>query len=306
MDPAAATFDTQNLDRFLQRVQSYTRDLIFTQKGVEQVHHYTDLGGLSGIIGRQDLWLTHARFSNDDEEMTHGYGVAQAVIDERLTRADPASKLYLERLRAAVTTPEPEPVYICCFCKSGDLLSQWRGYGANGNGVSLAFDPAAFDFVTGPDSPGFGLVRLWSVFYDPAVQQSIMESAVEFGLHEGIGLDDQVRRASEAIRFFIPTFKNEAFSEEGELRLIFTPNAAAVPAPPEPEFREARGMLIPYYRLQALRNTSATPPARLPIVGVCIGPGPRKELNAQSARMLLSSAAMPKVNVEVSTTPYRG
>jgi hypothetical protein len=28
-------------------------------------------------------------------------------------------------------------VYLTCFCESGDLLSQWRAYGANGGGYSL-------------------------------------------------------------------------------------------------------------------------------------------------------------------------
>ena len=32
------------------------------------------------------------------------------------------------------------PAFIASFTEDGDLLSQWRGYGAGGDGVSIGFD----------------------------------------------------------------------------------------------------------------------------------------------------------------------
>lgn len=298
--------DVASLEQFLERVSSYTPNLIYTKGAVQRVHHYTDLGGLNGIISNQDLWLTHARFSNDDEEMTHGQGIAREVIEARLSgRPKAGERACLDRLSDTLADSDADSVYICCFCTKGDLLSQWRGYGANGTGVSLAFDPEGFSFITGPDSPRFGLLRLWSVFYRHDTQRNIVNQAIDFGLQTGRTAEDRARRAADAIRFFIPTFKNERFAEEEEIRLIFTPDPRCVPPPPSPDFRVARGMLVPYYRLQALHGD---PPTRhpLPLREIRVGPSTRKALNAQAAQMLLSKALVQGVRVAVSDTPYRG
>ena len=298
--------DVPSVEQFLERVRSYTPDLIYTKGAIDRIHHYTDLAGLAGIVGSQDLWLTNARFSNDDEEMTHGYGVVRTVIEQRLAGALlPGEKECLEELQRLLADPEAEAVYICCFCQDGDLLSQWRGYGANGSGVSLAFDPAGFSFVTGPDSPRFGLVRLWSVFYDDPIQRNLVNEAILFGLQFPGTPEQQARRAADAIRFFLPTFKNARFKEENEIRLIFTPDPNCNPPPPPPDFRVARGMLVPYYRLQVLQGNRSAPHP-LPMRALRVGPSVSKGLNAQAARMLLAKAGRPEVTVDVSSTPYRG
>ena len=30
--------------------------------------------------------------------------------------------------------------YVCCFSEEKDLLSQWRGYGSDGNGIAIGFN----------------------------------------------------------------------------------------------------------------------------------------------------------------------
>ena len=296
--------DIASLNAFLARVQSYTPDLIYFQGDVTTVHHYTDLEGLRGIVGAHDLWLTHSRYSNDDEELTHGYGVVRKVISEAQAQSVGRARTnYLKALQEELDGSTAEPVYICCFCQSGDLLSQWRGYGANGAGVSLSFDPARFSYITGPDSPSYGLLRMWSVFYADTTQRSIVNEALQFGSEASMPLKQQVARAADAIRFFIPTFKNALFAEEKEVRLIFTPAASA--DVPHPDFRVSRGMLVPYYRLQAL----AGGPERartLPLTGLRVGPSARKDLNAEAARLLLAKAGYAALPVDLSSTPYRG
>ena len=304
MAAVGRALDIDSLNVFLARVSSYTPDLIYCQGDVTSVHHYTDLDGLRGIVGAHDLWLTHSRYSNDDEELTHGYGVVRKVITESLAGPVGLERAnYLKALQEELDGSTAEPVYICCFCQSGDLLSQWRGYGANGAGVSLGFNPAHFSYITGPDSPSYGLVRMWSVFYDDATQRSIVNEALEFGAEASLPLDQQVARAADAIRFFIPTFKNALFAEEKEVRLIFTPSANA--HVPHPDFRVSRGMLVPYYRLQALAGGSdhARP---LPLTGLRIGPSARKDLNAEAARLMLAKAGYSALLIERSSTPYRG
>src|SRR5687768_16098272 len=68
------------LHAFLESIRSYAPDLIFAPGDGKPVYHYTDLGGLVGIIEKSDLWLTHASYLNDAEEMKHGREVALDVL----------------------------------------------------------------------------------------------------------------------------------------------------------------------------------------------------------------------------------
>jgi hypothetical protein len=139
-------------------------------------YHYTDMNGLIGIVEKHDLWLTNSRYSNDAEEMTHGLTVAKKVIDDAITTG--AHDLsYLQPLSTAVR--QSEGVYMCCFCEKDNLLSQWRGYGANGTCVSLQFAPKEFADIAGPDNP-HGLLRFWKVFYQPQTQADIIAQAVTY------------------------------------------------------------------------------------------------------------------------------
>jgi hypothetical protein len=128
-------------------------------------------------------------------------------------------------------------------------------------------------------------------------------------------VEQLAQKAADAIEFFIPTFKNPHFFEENEWRLIYTPrpDAAGLVPVPKPHFRVSRNMLVPYYSLQDLKKASenpspppGAPPTQLPLLGVHIGPSPSKQLNAQSAKMLLAQHGYPGAALRISDIPYRG
>jgi hypothetical protein len=296
--------DFATLTSFLEQVKSYTPDLIFVKDPSQALYHYTDLGGLQGILQNDDLWLTHSRYLNDDEEITHGYRIVKTVIEEEQNKPKLTKERqkFLAGLFELVKEPSEEGVYICSFCLDDNLLSQWRGYGANGMGVSLKFDPSGFSYITGGDSPKNGLMRLWKVFYPADTQKEIIRQAINFGFKQKVKtVQEKADKAAYAIQFFIPTFKNAGFVEEKECRLIFTPSPDFAG---HPRFRVARGMLIPYYSLKEL--TSVTPTARkLPLTGVRVGPSSNKRLNVESTRMVLNQTGY-SVRVDVSETSFRG
>ncbi len=292
------------LMEFLNSVQSETQALIFGPQEGKSIFHYTNLQGLQGIVQNHDLWLTHSRYSNDEEEITHGYKIVKEVIDEKrqnaLLQYNPE---FFTHLAACIKEPTPEGVYICCFCLDDNLLSQWRSYGANGNGVSIGLDPHEFDFITGQDSPHGGLMRLWKVFYDVERQKRIVGQAVDFAYNRlNDPVDERARLAASVIQFFIPTFKNEGFREERECRLIFTPSPGFQDPP---KFRVSKDMLVPYYSLKQLGG-SPNANRMLPITRLTIGPCVNKKLNTQSAQMLLTNSGYTSVIVDSSNTPYRG
>jgi hypothetical protein len=301
---------------FQRHIHSIAPDAIFAPP---ELYHYTDLNGLHGIVTGNDLWLNQAQYSNDAAEVQHGYQFASEIIADQLkTEANPDRREYLEQLATLIGQPTTH-VYICCFCMEDNLLSQWRGYGANGTGVSIGFAAHDFRFVTGPDAPPNTLLYLWKVFYEPKDQQNILVSALNFGFdpaalgfymgdEAAMDTDKRVQRAKHLIDYFVPTFKNEDFIGENEYRLIFTPGADYQM---KPHFRVGRGMLIPYYSLSAISEAVYGDPFRLPIRSICVGPSAHKSLNADSVRKLLNIQNFrnpdgSEIPVIESDTPYRG
>lgn len=298
--------DIVALNDFLESLRSFDPSMIFGLEPNQPVYHYTDLGGLHGILSKNDLWLTHARYSNDEEEVIHGYRAAQDVLAELgpLAQGEPDRAAYLTAVGDLLKKPTEDGVYICCFCLKDNLLSQWRAYGANGTGVSIRLNSWDFANVTGPDSPfqlQGGLMRLWKVNYEPTRQRDIVRKAIDYAFKHlpHLSVQERARRAADAIEFFVPTFKNQGFDEEEECRLIFSPPR---PCPVPLSFRVARGMLVPYYSLKEL---TTDPGWRLPITGLRIGPTVQKGPNKESAQLLLAGAGYP-LQVELSDTPYRG
>jgi hypothetical protein len=290
------------LQQFLQFIGSKRQAENFVYAPRETLCHYTDLGGLQGIVASDDLWLTNCRFSNDDSEMAHGYSIARAAVDDQLSScASSVDREYLGLLKAQLNPATPDDVYICCFCEENNRLSQWRGYGANGAGVGIEINGKEFAAITGGDMP-LGLMRLWKVYYEEHEQRELVAEAIAFG-REVNDPREQARRAAHAIKFFIPTFKDVDFHEEGEWRLIFTPGANCHV---RPEFRVARQMLVPYYSVRALlRAIGPHMMSKLPIRHVLIGPNPRAQITKESVKMLLSRCDYPHVTVEASRTSYR-
>jgi hypothetical protein len=297
--------DIGALTQFLNNLQSYSTDLVQHLRSGQTLCHYTSLEGALGIIDGGDLWLTNTRFSNDDEEMNYGHRLVDTVLDELegTASADTARLDFLRRVRMQMKTSRNDQVYICCFCETDNLLSQWRGYADNGGGVSIEFDANGFGAVSGPDSQ-HGLMRLWKVFYDRKQQRKIIGDCIDYPWPVA-GYTERLRFVVDALQFFMPTFKNQDFQEERERRLIFTPNQTGVP---KLKFRTKRGLLVPYFSLRELAQPPGGPdPAfKLPIKGLLIGPGPHRALNVESAKMALATHNYLDVPVRASTTPFRG
>lgn len=301
---ATREVDVDALNAFLGDIGSYNYAHIFVPRD-KLLYHYTDLRGLQGIVESHDLWLTHSRYLNDEEELTHGLDVAVGVLKEERDAAAAGStrRGYVEKLEALLRQPIPEGVYTCSFCETDNVLSQWRGYAANGTGVSLRMSPMGFSDGTGPDCP-HGLLRLWKVFYSRDTKRKIVKDAVDFGFDHNYpnvsSPDSRAQLAADAIQFFIPTFKNEDFKEECECRLIFTPKPASTL---KPRFRVGHNMLVPFFGLRSL--TPGLAPL-LPISGLTVGPSANKKLNVESARMLLAQNGYADVAADASATTYRG
>ena len=304
--------DLSFLSSYLQSVRSYHADFVrLVAKGEPSpnLFHYTDLNGLDSIVSKHDLWLTHALYCNDEAEMKLGVEIARSEINqleqtERKASAISQKLSFFTALDALLAQPRREGVYISCFCQGDDILSQWRAYGANGNGVSICMAPSAFEDYTGLQP--FGFLSIWNVFYEPPQQKEIMARAIEntYNWFSMLPPEEIAKKAKDVIDFFVPTFKHECFKEEQEWRMIFAPAASG---DVKPRYRAARDMLIPYYSLKDLIVSQGVDVAswRLPIKAVLIGPSRHRALNKASAESFLSDNGY-SCPVNASATPYPG
>jgi hypothetical protein len=196
-------------------------DLI--SRGAGPFFHYTDCNAFASIVMKNDLWLTDARFSNDAEELEHGWSlIVKAVRAQAQTHSLAKEVADVLEAEALLAPRAPGSEYVCCFCENGDLLSQWRGYAANGGGVAIEIDPQAFGYLAGADNP-IGVMRFWKVFYEGAEKQQRVQEVLDFWAGQHDPPNTLADSAAATLRFFMPTFKNERFKEEAEWRLIFTP-----------------------------------------------------------------------------------
>ena len=111
--------------------------------------HYTDAGGVLGILQSNQLWLSDAAFLNDSSEMSYAVTVIEEIIGERLGEEgySPLVKEYLDNLLKSITSRVKDdqefafvnPAFVCCFCEQKDSLHLWRAYSSGGRGYSIGF-----------------------------------------------------------------------------------------------------------------------------------------------------------------------
>jgi hypothetical protein len=100
------------------------------------LYHYCSLPVFNNIISSNILRLSNILKSNDGQERIF---FAKAALEEmlkkkrHLTYTNEEVRWQMEKL-----LDEHTP-YVACFSPDGDKLSQWRGYGDDGYGVSIGF-----------------------------------------------------------------------------------------------------------------------------------------------------------------------
>ena len=115
--------------------------------------HYTSLSNLEAILRGKEMWLSSPLQMNDYDEVRFGFREAIKRIEEsKLIRKEIGSVIRHEKFLDKIYYYYEEFankgilktfVFSLSQHKNSDndgLLSMWRGYGSNGNGVALVFD----------------------------------------------------------------------------------------------------------------------------------------------------------------------
>lgn len=308
------------------------------------LYHYTDTAGLLGILGSPvafpgtdegtfatekgatfgTLWATDARYLNDAQELTFGAEMLAAKLD---TLAETApSGLVHDRLRSlAIDTrngefeyntsskvEKPNP-HVTCFCTSGNLLSQWRGYGDGGGGYAIGFTGTAIEELITVNAslfksnPGLSVgpvrqavrVRYGEVEAEPFLDECAGE--IRHGL-EQIESSKKSYRWPDTFHGVIATWlaqvKHDAFREESEWRVTVDQEWGG----DEAQFRAGRVGLIPHQKLYFPITKGGIPSVK----EIIVGPGGERELRKEALERLLGKIGSPDTEVVLSDAPYRG
>jgi hypothetical protein len=279
----------------------------------DTLYHYTDPGGLLGILNSKALWFSRSGFLNDTTEATHGLLLIKAILKEKLELKNTIfseSLLQTTESRIGTFLTSNYAPFITCFCERGDLLSQWRGYGSLGGGFAIGFRPNELEArVTTKGRPAV----LAKVIYDIEHQKSYISRAIDAfcalaDKWEAAGWEEEKDKLIEAADMGLRTalvdaffrFKHPGFAEENEWRLIVFERMDH----PALGFRSAGPRIIPYFCINMCRAT--TPSESLPITRIVCGPTVNQELTKQAlALRLAQDPGLRDVKVEASLVPFR-
>lgn len=190
-------------------------------------YHYCSVENFFNIIKSRNLRLCNSYKMNDYMENTY----IDVVIDKSLKKLGvDLNNPNIEKLRKNYKRNKEEwRSYISCLSKSGDSLSQWRAYGDDGQGVAIGFNLSTLNIVDALKIESSNLEMGINEHKGLSYAEVIYEENKQLSFVEGIISNVlKVTQDIDLLRFVIPMlknsiiFKNPAFSEEMEVRLIYT------------------------------------------------------------------------------------
>jgi hypothetical protein len=239
----------------------------------EFLHHYCSSAVFMSLIQHRKFWMTSLALSNDNAEGTWALnhwldGLGRSSPQWR-TKRRLAESLVFSVLRRNFALG-------VCFSEEPDLLSQWRGYTANGAGFSISFHRKKLEELASLATIG-SKISLTKIAY--GVQDHEKISSIESNLFaafdedasNGVESDDgyiasncsytptkhTLQKDAVASLF---TIKNGSFREEKEWRLHLFDRVEDIK---DTTFRESGNLLSPYVALEFPVGA---------IAGVTIGP----------------------------------
>lgn len=133
------------------------------------LYHYCSVDTMLKIMQNYCIWLSDAEKTNDKSELKYFAEQMEKMLlnivesykgefdDELLTLVKEVLKKTIKKIYlGSAYIVQNTKNYFCCFSESSDLLSQWRAYGNDGQGVAIGFnakllskirDMYSYDFV---------------------------------------------------------------------------------------------------------------------------------------------------------------
>lgn len=197
--------------------------------------HYTSIGTLERIAQTGEIWFSNPLYMNDVDELRYGMNLGVHAVRSHvgLREACPPDhyNALLDAFDELYTTFDNDSafdVYVFSCSEHDDeigddgLLSMWRGYGGDGNGVAIVFDMSELMRAQTPL-----LVRqVQYLSYDASeawIDGKLHQFALELQRLGGPVSDMKGAAALlfERIKLFALFTKHRGFHEEREWRIVY-------------------------------------------------------------------------------------
>ena len=227
---------------------------------------YCSLEAAKKILENGYIFASDMSYMNDKEELSFGVDILIKAF-ERINQTTKNAKLK-KILNEIINNPDnvrkikndltKDFVFISCFSRKADKLSQWRAYGDNGYGVCLVFD---FDITKGDSKSD----KFWmdDVKYIRKEEKMISKEwkeilrFVEDNMVNSIKSISQISNEPADVIDYIPSelkreipfWKNKEFKEEEEFRNVCLYKEVQDLQKYPINFRVDKTFIIPYIKL---------------------------------------------------------
>lgn len=225
-------------------------------------YHYTSLAGCHGIIESGKLWFTDHRFLNDEHELTQGLSALLKHFPEESGSFNTAFEIHRLNTHYCVLS----------LSKSHKILSQWRGYAADGTGIAIGFSAQFLE------KSGINLVECKYDGYETLTEElaTTHESFIKLVHQSRPGNNTSVSNFVEwvgqhkeqftALINDVIAIKNPVFREEQEVRAVRSYNYGEV------KMRLSGQLMIPYYEVNLWDDDTKHSEIERAIYEIWLGP----------------------------------
>lgn len=286
-------------------------------------YYYCSLNTFLNILKNKQIYLSDPLKMNDtleikwyleklnNEDRTFSmldFDVAESLIER--VKARSYIDFTLEEFMEILDSKGQSSVYISCFSKEPDILSQWRAYAEDGKGVSIGFN---LDNLCTSSNIFFEKVT-----YTDSVVYNDGENNLEIIADQiGTVLDiNNITKKEEQVEVFLHEliqefvkYKNPAFIEEKEVRLVYCDDMKFE------EIVNSKGAFLEPWKSVKLEhdfritgNADITEFVKLDydplaIEEICIGP--KCSLSEQDVKNIVYKLLGTDVSVRTSKSSYR-
>lgn len=193
------------------------------------LYHYAGIETIWKILESDSFLARNIRFSNDAEEYRLGVRVIRECTKDLFLDENQRNE-FEKKMQQKIGM-----FYMICFCKKGDLLSQWRGYARDGASLGMDFleeDEDSQEHTEvytvlnnekNRDKDRYQLDNEYIRFVEMPYQtfyvdgKAYKDADLETIVHS---FDDEDARPGLLLNL-IPFIKDKGFDEEAECRILF-------------------------------------------------------------------------------------
>lgn len=208
-------------------VNNFPADLghaIFENTPPHSLYHYTSFASGLAILDSKAMWATHCRALNDEKEVRHAVHVLTHAVENYVRQSGFKDESTVKAISRHFQSSGEKLLghCICSFSESEDILSQWRAYGSDGQGLAIGFNAKLLQ----RDALASGF-KLGRCIYDSKLQYKLCFEFVA-SLLKDTDVLTLIKDFPEPLALSVETFiytvglflKHPAFIDEREWRLV--------------------------------------------------------------------------------------